>query len=201
MSLPKIPGWAKRTLQEFIVKQGLTAQDALKQTVVTQTECEVPEGERDWRMAHVGEKLPLSMFMSKRTAYNIANSAETKRMMVERSEAHRREMQVKAEELDRTLAQQLKMMAQGVRPVLNDVGEAVKEGGRQKVERLPAAVHVQAIGAASAWAARQNPTAQRVEMEHSGGMKITASTPEEIEELRKATIERIAARHAAQSSG
>ena len=69
------------------------------------------------------------------------------------------------------------------------------------MERLPAAVHVQAIGAASAWAARQNPTAQRVEMEHSGGMKITASTPEEIEELRKATIERIAARHAAQSSG
>jgi len=92
MSLPKIPGWAKRALQEFIVKQGLTAQDALKQTVVTQTECEVPEGERDWRMAHVGEKLPLSMFMSRRTAYNIANSAETKRMMVERSEAHRREM-------------------------------------------------------------------------------------------------------------
>lgn len=184
MSLPKIPGWAKRTLQEFIVKQGLTAQDALKQTVVTQTECEVPEGERDWRMAHVGEKLPLSMFMSRRTAYNIANSAETKRMMVERSEAHKREMAVKAEELDRTLAQQLKMMAQGVRPVLNDVGEAVKVGGKQKVERLPAAVHVQAIGAASAWAARQNPTAQKVEMEHSGGVKVEVPYAEEVAALR-----------------
>jgi len=168
MSLPKIPGWAKRTLQEFIVKQGLTAQDALKQTVVTQTECEVPEGERDWRMARVGEKLPLSMFMSRRTAYNIANSAETKRMVAERSEAHRREMQIEAEKLDRALAQQLKMMAQGVRPVLNEHGEAVKVGGKQMVERLAAAVHVQAIGAASNWAARQNPTAQRVEMEHSG---------------------------------
>ena len=194
MSLPKIPGWAKRSLQEFIVKQGLTAQDALKQTVVTQTECEVPEGERDWRMAHVGEKLPLSMFMSRRTAYNIANSAETKRMVVERSEAHRREMQVKAEELDRTLAQQLKMMAQGVRPVLNDVGEAVKEGGRQKVERLPAAVHVQAIGAASAWAARQNPTAQRVEMEHSGSLEVANLTPEQLEAKREALIAKAAAR-------
>ena len=194
MSLPKIPGWAKRSLQEFIVKQGLTAQDALKQTVVTQTECEVPEGERDWRMAHVGEKLPLSMFMSKRTAYNIANSAETKRMIVERSEAHRREMQVKAEELDRTLAQQLKMMAQGVRPVLNDVGEAVKEGGRQKVERLPAAVHVQAIGAASAWAARQNPTAQKVEMEHSGSLEVANLTPEQLEAKREALIAKAAAR-------
>jgi hypothetical protein len=38
-------------------------------------------------------------------------------------------------------------------------------------------------------------------VEHSGAMKITASTPEEIEEMRKAAIERIAARHAAQSSG
>lgn len=200
MSLPKIPGWAKRTLQEFIVKQGLTAQDALKQTVVTQTECEVPEGERGWRMAHVGEKLPLSMFMSRRTAYNIANSAETKRMMVERSEAHKREMQVKAEELDRALAQQLKMMAQGVRPVLNEVGEAVKEGGRQKVERLPPAVHVQAIGAASNWAARQNPTAQRVEMEHSG--KIGGS-PAELsdEELQRKIAENLAALGVQNGSG
>jgi hypothetical protein len=32
-------------------------------------------------------------------------------------------------------------------------------------------------------------------------MKITASTPEEIEELRKATIERIAARLAPRDSG
>lgn len=194
MSLPKIPGWAKRTLQEFIVKQGLTAQDALKQTVVTQTECEVPEGERGWRMAHVGEKLPLSMFMSRRTAYNIANSAETKRMMVERSEAHKREMQVKAEELDRALAQQLKMMAQGVRPVLNEVGEAVKEGGRQKVERLPPAVHVQAIGAASNWAARQNPTAQKVEMEHSGSLEVANLTTEQLEARREALIAKAAGR-------
>ncbi len=168
MSLPKVPGWATRALQEFIVKHGISPNEALRQVITAETDCIVPDTPNRSRQVYAGEKHPLSVFMSKRTAYNIANRDETKRMIVERSEAHKREMAVKAEELDRTLAQQLKMMAQGVRPVLNEHGEAVKVGGKQMVERLAAAVHVQAIGAASNWAARQNPTAQRVEMEHSG---------------------------------
>jgi hypothetical protein len=135
-------------------------------------------------MVYAGEKHPLSVFMSKRTAYNIANRDDTKRMIVERSEQHRREMAVKGEELDRLLATQLKMMSQGVRPQLNDTGEAKRDAsGKQLVERLPPAVHVQAIGAASAWAARQNPTAQRVEMEHSGAVKVEATYAAEVEAL------------------
>lgn len=168
MSRSVIPGWAIRALQEFIVKHGVSPNEALRQVITAETDCIVPDTPNRSRQVYAGERHPLSVFMSKRTAYNIANREETKRMIVERSEAHKREMQVKAEELDRALAQQLKMMAQGVRPVLNEHGEAVKVGGKQTVERLPPAVHVQAIGAASAWAARQNPTAQKVEMEHSG---------------------------------
>jgi hypothetical protein len=168
MSRSVIPGWAIRALQEFIVRHGISSNEALRQVIIAETDCIVPDTPNRSRQVYAGEKHPLSVFMSKRTARNIATREDTKRMMVERSEAHKREMAVKAEEVDRLLAQQLKMMAQGVRPVLNEVGEAVKEGGRQRVERLPPAVHVQAIGAASAWAARQNPQAQKVEMEHSG---------------------------------
>ena len=194
MSRSVIPGWATRALQEFIVRHGISSTEALRQVITAETDCIVPDTPNRSRQVYAGERHPLSVFMSKRTASSIANRADTKRMIVERSEAHRREMQVKAEELDRTLAQQLKMMAQGVRPVLNDVGEAVKEGGRQKVERLPAAVHVQAIGAASAWAARQNPTAQRVEMEHSGSLEVANLTPEQLEAKREALIAKAAAR-------
>ena len=194
MSRSVIPGWATRALQEFIVRHGISSTEALRQVITAETDCIVPDTPNRSRQVYAGERHPLSVFMSKRTASSIANREDTKRMIVERSEAHRREMAVKAEELDRTLAQQLKMMAQGVRPVLNDVGEAVKEGGRQKVERLPAAVHVQAIGAASAWAARQNPTAQRVEMEHSGSLEVANLTPEQLEAKREALIAKAAAR-------
>ena len=183
MSRPLIPGWATRALQEFIVRHGLSATDALKQTIVAQTDCIVPDTPNRSRQVLAGEKHPLSVFMSKRTAYNVAHRDDTKRMIVERSEAHKREMAVKGEELDRVLAAQLKMMAQGVRPELNEHGEAVKVDGKQKVERLPPAVHVQAIGAASAWAARQNPTAQKVEMEHSGGVKVDVPYAVEVEAL------------------
>ena len=94
-------------------------------------------------------------------------------MLRERSEAHRREMSVEGEKLDRLLAKQYQMMAQGVRPVLNEVGEAKRDkNGKQLVERLPPAVHVQALGGAGALAARLNPAAQRVEMEHSGGVRL-----------------------------
>ena len=194
MSRSVIPGWATRALQEFIVRHGISSTEALRQVITAETDCIVPDTPNRSRQVYAGERHPLSVFMSKRTASSIANREDTKRMIVERSEAHRREMAVKAEELDRTLAQQLKMMAQGVRPVLNDVGEAVKEGGRQKVERLPAAVHVQAIGAASAWAARQNPTAQKVEMEHSGSLEVANLTPEQLEAKREALIAKAAAR-------
>jgi hypothetical protein len=184
MSRSVIPGWAIRALQEFIVRHGISSNEALRQVIIAETDCIVPDTPNRSRQVYAGEKHPLSVFMSKRTARNIATREDTKRMMVERSEAHKREMAVKAEEVDRLLAQQLKMMAQGVRPVLNEVGEAVKEGGRQRVERLPPAVHVQAIGAASAWAARQNPTAQKVEMEHSGGVKVEVPYAEEVAALR-----------------
>lgn len=185
MSRPLIPGWATRALQEFIVRHGLSATDALKQTIVAQTDCIVPDTPNRSRQVLAGEKHPLSVFMSRRTAYNIAHRDDTKRMIVERSEAHKREMAVKGEELDRLLATQLKMMSQGVRPQLNDTGEAKRDAsGKQLVERLPPAVHVQAIGAASAWAARQNPTAQRVEMEHSGGLQVEVAYATEISALR-----------------
>lgn len=173
MSRPLIPGWATRALQEFIVRHGLSATDALKQTIVAQTDCIVPDTPNRSRQVRAGEKHPLSVFMSRRTAYNVAHRDDTKRMIVERSEAHKREMAVKAEELDRLLLKQYNMMAQGVRPELNEVGEIVKDkNGKQKVERLPPAVHVQAMGGAASLSARLNPQAQRVEMEHSGKIEI-----------------------------
>jgi len=52
------------------------------------------------------------------------------------------------------------------------------------VERLPPAVHVQALGTASNWAARQNPAAQRVELAHSGEVKVEVPYPEEVAALR-----------------
>lgn len=181
MSSPKVPGWAVHALQEYMVKQGISAAEALRQPVV------VPVNTiRGKRELLAGEKHPLSALMSRRTAYLIGVREDTKRMIVERSEAHRREMQVKAEEIDRVLAAQLKMMAQGVRPVLNEVGEAVKgKDGRQKVERLPPAVHVQVFNAATNWASRISPSAQKVEMEHSGKIELS-----DLESARAARIAR-----------
>jgi hypothetical protein len=108
---------------------------------------------------------------------------------------------VEGEKLDRLLAKQYQMMAQGVRPVLNEVGEAKRDkNGKQLVERLPPAVHVQALGGAGALAARLNPAAQRVEMEHSG--KIGGS-PAELsdEELQRKIAENLAALGVQNGSG
>lgn len=193
MSLPKVPGWAIRALQELMVKNGIMAYEALKQTVTVPVDCMVPDGFGGKRQAMAGEKHPLSSFMCKRTAYNIAHREDTQRMLRERSEAHRREMLVKGEELDRVLAQQLKMMAQGVRPVLNAAGKAVKtKDGEQEVERLPAAVHVQALNAAGQWVARLSP--QKVEMEHSGSLEVANLTAEQLEARREALIAKAAGR-------
>ena len=186
MSRSVIPGWATRALQEFIVRHGISSTEALRQVITAETDCIVPDTPNRSRQVYAGERHPLSVFMSKRTASSIANREDTKRMIVERSEAHRREMQVKAEELDRLLAKQYQMMAQGVRPVLNEVGEAKRDkNGKQLVERLPPAVHVQALGGAGALAARLNPAAQRVEMEHSGKIELT-----DLETARAARIAR-----------
>jgi hypothetical protein len=186
MSLPKVPGWAIRALQELMVKNGIMAYEALKQTVTVPVDCMVPDGFGGKRQAMAGEKHPLSSFMCRRTAYNIAHREDTQRMLRERSEAHRREMSVEGEKLDRLLAKQYQMMAQGVRPVLNEVGEAKRDkNGKQLVERLPPAVHVQALGGAGALAARLNPAAQRVEMEHSGKIELT-----DLETARAARIAR-----------
>ncbi len=188
MSRPRYPGWAKRALQEFMVKQGISVLEALRQVVVVPVD--TVRGKRE---IPKGEKHPLSVFIGKRSAQYIAASPETKQMIVERTEAHRREMLVKGEEIDRVLAAQLKMMSQGVRPVLNAAGKAVKnKDGEQEVERLPAAVHVQALNAAGQWVARLSP--QKVEMEHSGAIDIGKLSPEELEARREALIAKAAGR-------
>jgi hypothetical protein len=89
MSRSVIPGWATRALQEFIVRHGISSNEALRQVITAETDCIVPDTPNRSRQVYAGEKHPLSVFMSKRTARNIATREDTKRMMVERSEDHR----------------------------------------------------------------------------------------------------------------
>ena len=55
-------------------------------------------------------------------------------------------------------------------------------------------MHVQALGGAGALAARLNPAAQRVEMEHSGSLEVANLTTEQLEARREALIAKAAGR-------
>lgn len=184
MSALPIPVWAVRAMQSILVNQGVTVDEARKQLVPVPVGAPVPDGSGGTRPAMAGEKFPLGAFMSRRSGYNISDRPDTQRMREEKREAFRREMEVQGEQIERAVVVQLKMMVQGVRPALNDVGEAKRDkNGKQIIERIPAAVHVQAIGAAGNLLARLKPQAQRVEMEHSGAVKVEATYAAEVEAL------------------
>jgi len=195
MTRKKIPGWVIRAFQEHLVLHGLTPSEAFKQTVVVPVVTTIRDGKGGSREAQPGERLPFSALICQRSANNIGVRPDTLKLLEERSEQHRREMRLKGEKLDRVLATQLEMLAQGVRPQLTETGEAQRDkSGKQKVERLPPAVHVQALGTASNWAARQNPAAQKVELAHSGSLEVASLTPEQLEAKREALIAKAAAR-------
>jgi hypothetical protein len=116
---------------------------------------------------------------------------------------HMARLRIRTRQLVDVTVDSLRPIIEGKQPRLNKYGEPRRDAdGRLLQGAVSATVRIKAGNLAVKLAElAEGPPAQKVEMEHSGGMKITASTPEEIEELRKATIERITARLAPRDSG
>ena len=200
---PVKPRWVRDAADEALVVHGLGQKTALRYSVTVPAGWPISDGEGGTRPAWEGEKRHLGEFVSERCLGLWIASDRVKRLREIAKTEHVERLRIRTRQLVDTTVDSLRPIIEGKQPRLNKYGEPRRDAdGRLMHEAVSATVRIQAGNLAVKLAElAEGPPAQRVEMEHSGGMKITASTPEEIEELRKATIERIAARHAAQSSG
>jgi hypothetical protein len=218
MNLPseigsRIPTWVRKEGIRVLVEMGVGATEARKVSVPVPKGTPVKDDDGKERPAKNGEMRKLGEFVSERTVHRWHMSPEVAALRKAKTDAWFMQMQTKTRKTGLLAMDQLNMLVQGLRPVLDEHGRvsqkpvAVVENGQTVVKmmvvyrQVQESVQVQAIQAHLA-AMRQveDAPATKVEMSHSG----TIANPQAAlsdEELQRKIAENLKAMGAANGLG
>ena len=182
---PVIARWIREAADEALGLHGLGQGTAARFLVEVPPGFMVKDGKGGRREALPGEKRPLGEFVSERKMGQWAASDRMKELRAKLAEQHSVRLEVKARELVHTAADNLMLLLQGKQPRLDEYGEHEKgPDGRPLYNPVRASELVQAGQLALKIAEHAaEPRTQRVEMEHSGAVKVEAAYAAEVEAL------------------
>lgn len=183
---PVKPRWVRDAADEALVVHGLGQKTALKFSVTVPAGWPVSDGEGGTRPALEGEKRPLGEFVSERCLGMWIASDRVKRLREIAKAQHVEQLRIRTRQLVDATADHLRPIIEGKQPILDDYGRPKRDGTGQVLhEPVPATVRIQAGNLAVKLAEyAEGPPAQRVEMEHSGEVKVEVPYPEEVAALR-----------------
>lgn len=171
---PVKPRWVRDAADEAIVVHGL-GQDSAARTLVTVPEgWPVSDGAGGTRPAMHGERRHLGEFVSKRTLGLWIHSDRVKRLREIAKAEHTERLRIRTRQLVDTTADNLLPIIEGKQPILDEYGRPKRDATGQVLhEPVPATVRIQAGNLAVKLAEyAEGPPAQKVEMEHSGGVRL-----------------------------
>lgn len=193
MARRKIPRWIKRAAEVPMVTLGMGSRRSADHLVLVPRGTMISDGQGGQRPSLLGEKRPLGEFVSVATLGRWVRSERVVKLRAELDEDHRSRLQVQARKTLEATGDVMPLLAQGLRPRVDELGRVEKTAnGEIRYERLNAATQIQAIQTALRVAEYANGVqTQRVEVEHSG--KIASGPELSDEELQRKIAENLAA--------